>query len=62
MSIVKDTLDNPIVEKIPTNWEGYAEQFDHDLYRIYEDLKAKEEKWKSQGFEFIETILDLMEG
>ena len=33
-----------IVEEVRTAREAYAEQFDYDLKRMFEDLKKKEEQ------------------
>jgi hypothetical protein len=35
---------DPIVEEVRAAREAYAAQFDHDLKRMFEDLKKKEEQ------------------
>jgi len=46
-------MKDPIMEELHRLREEYAKKFDYNSDKIYQDLRMKEQKLKSQGWKIV---------
>ncbi len=46
--------DNPIVDEIYRIREEHAAKFNYDVRAMFEELKNDEERWRAQGYKFVD--------